>query len=152
MTAFKTCLIGEANVGKSTLSKMLRKQAIGERKPTIGVNIEKVPTKDGNMCLWDFAGQRRFQFMWNEFMRGSELTIVVTDSSPQNVMLTKDLMERHLKNSAAKVIAIANKQDLENRMNPGDIEAALGVPTFGMIGINSSNAEKLKDIIIRSIK
>ncbi|UYP45668.1 hypothetical protein NEF87_001953 [Candidatus Lokiarchaeum ossiferum] len=153
MSAFKTCLIGESGVGKSTLSKMLRQQSVTDpRKPTIGVNIEKIPTKEGNMCLWDLAGQRRFRLMWNEFMRGSELTIVVTDSSTKNVMLTKDLIERHLNNSAAKIIAIANKQDLENRMNPGEIEAALGIPTFGMVGIQSENSEKLQQIIERNIR
>ena len=67
-------------------------------------------------------------------------------------MLTKDLIERHLNNSAAKIIAIANKQDLENRMNPGDIEAALGIPTFGMVGIKSGNGDKLKQIIERNIR
>ncbi len=152
MAAFKTCLIGSAGVGKSTLSKMLREKNLNcERKPTIGVNIEKVPIKQGNMCMWDLAGQHRFQFMWGEFMRGSKLTILVTDSTPKNVMLTKDIIERHLNSTASKIIAIANKQDLDNRMNPGEIEAALGVPTFGMVGINSSNTEKLRNIIEKSM-
>lgn len=148
MSAFKTVLVGESGVGKSTLTKLLKNEnSPTERKPTIGVNIEKVPTSLGNMCVWDLAGQRRFQFMWDEFMRGSKLTIVVTDSSSQNVMLTKDLIERHLNNNAAKVIAIANKQDLQNRMDPGSIEAALGVPTYGMIGTVQDNESKLRQII-----
>ncbi|MHA1563549.1 MAG: ADP-ribosylation factor-like protein [Promethearchaeota archaeon] len=113
--AFKAVLIGEAGVGKSTLSRMLRCKPVANfrRTPTIGVNIEQVKTDNGNMCLWDLGGQRRFQFMWDEFMRGSELTILVTDSSAANVMMTKDIIERHMNNSAAKIIAIANKPRLQ---------------------------------------
>lgn len=151
--AFKAVLIGEAGVGKSTLSRMLRCKPVlnFRRTPTIGVNIEQVKMENGNMCLWDLGGQRRFQFMWDEFMRGSELTILVTDSSAANVMMTKDIIERHMNNSASKIIAIANKQDLKGRMKPDEIEAALGVPTFGMVGIDSANEKKLKQIIDRSL-
>ncbi|MHA1584799.1 MAG: ADP-ribosylation factor-like protein, partial [Promethearchaeota archaeon] len=130
MPAYKTVLIGESGVGKSTLTNLLTSDTQDfRRKPTIGVNIERVQTEKGDMMCWDLAGQRRFQFMWDEFMRGSKLTIVVTDSSAQNVMLSKDIIERHLNNSAAQIIAIANKQDLTDRMPPEEIEAALGIPT-----------------------
>jgi len=153
--AFKAVLIGEAGVGKSTLSRMLRCKPVANfrRTPTIGVNIEQVKSEsgNGNMCLWDLGGQRRFQFMWSEFIKGSSLTILVTDSSAANVMMTKDIIERHMNNSASKIIAIANKQDLKGRMKPDEIEAALGVPTFGMIGIDSANEKKLRKIIERSL-
>lgn len=152
MSAYKAVLIGEANVGKTTLTKLLKeKHDLDERKPTVGVEISKIPTSMGNMCVWDLAGQKRFQFLWDEFLRGSKLTIVVTDSSPRNVMLTKDLLERHLNKNAAKVIAIANKQDLDDRMDPSSIEAALGVPTYGMVGINQENEAKLRKIIEQNL-
>ena len=153
MSAFKAVLVGEAGVGKSTLSRMLRCKPVVNfrRTPTIGVNIEQVKTDNGNMCLWDLGGQRRFQFMWGEFLRGSSLTILITDSSAANVMMTKDIIERHMNNSASKIIAIANKQDLKGRMKPDEIEAALGVPTFGIVGIDSTNEKKLRKIIEKSL-
>ncbi len=148
MAAFKTCLLGESGVGKTTISRLLQhKNTNVPRKPTIGVDIEKVSTPTGNICMWDLAGQRRFQFMWEEFTRGTNLAIVVTDSSPENVKLTKELMDRHLKNKAAKVIAIANKQDLSNRLRPEQIQQELGVPTYGLVGIDQKNHEKLSAII-----
>ena len=100
-------------------------------------------------CDWD--KKIDLKKMWEHFMRGSELTVLVTDSSPANVILTKDIIERHLNNSAAKIIAIANKHDLKGRMKPDEIEAALGVPTFGMVGIESTNEKKLKKIIEKSL-
>ena len=150
--AFKAILIGESGVGKSTLSKLLRNLPTnGERKPTIGVNIEKVSTGAGNMCLWDLAGQRRFRVMWDDFMRGSQLNIVVTDSSPENVQHTKEIVDRYMTNKAARVIAIANKQDIAGRMTPEEVQAALGVPTYGMVGIKHQNKARLHQIIERSV-
>lgn len=152
MAAFKAVLVGESGVGKSTLSKLIRNLPTnGERKPTIGVNIEKVSTGAGNMCLWDLGGQRRFRVMWDDFMRGSQLAIVVTDSSPENVAHTKEIIDRYMNNKAAKVIAIANKQDLNASMSPEDVQSALGVPTYGMIGINRQNKARLHQIIERSV-
>ena len=148
MSAFKASLIGESGVGKSTLSRLLRKERVNvPRKPTVGVDIEKVNTSVGPCMIWDLAGQRRFRVMWDDFMRGSKLTVVVTDSTTQNVMLTKDILERHVRNTGSKIIAITNKQDLDGRMSPTEIEAALGVPTYGMVGINKDNANKLHSII-----
>lgn len=146
--AFKASLVGESGVGKSTLSRLLRDQDVSvPRKPTVGVDIERVETSAGPCMIWDLAGQRRFRVMWDDFMRGSKLTVIVTDSTAQNVMLTKDILERHVRKSGSKVIAIANKQDLEGRMSPQEIEAALGVPTYGMVGTNLNNATKLHQII-----
>ncbi len=152
MVAFKAVLMGESGVGKTTLSRMLQNKNIEvPRKPTIGVDIEKVKSDAGNICVWDLAGQRRFQFMWDEFMKGSNLTILVTDSSPKNVHLTKDIMKRHLKNKGSKVIAIANKQDLKGRLSPKQIQEMLGVPTYGMIGVNHQNKNKLESILKRNL-
>ena len=150
MNTIKACVLGESGVGKTTLTKLLQHQTLdptAPRCPTIGVNIEKVETNEGNVCMWDLGGQRRFQIMWDEFLRGSKLTIVVTDSTPANVMLTKDLVERFLNKSASDVIAIANKQDLAGRMSPSEIEAALGLPTYGMVSINEKNEAKLREIL-----
>ena len=152
MAAFKAVLVGESGVGKSTLSKLLRNLPVnGERKPTVGVNIEKVSTSAGNMCLGDLAGQRRFRVMWMDFMRGSQLAIVVTDSSPENVGHTKEIIDRYMNKTAAKVIAIANKQDLDESMSPAEVQAALGVPTYGMVGIQHQNRAQLHQIIERSV-
>ena len=126
MAAFKASLLGESGVGKTTLSRLIRRQRVnGPRKPTVGVDIERVETDIGPCMIWDLAGQRRFRIMWDDFLRGSRLTILVTDSTAPNVMLTKDIIERHVKKTGSRVIAIANKQDLDGRMSPSAIEAAL---------------------------
>jgi small GTP-binding protein len=153
MAAYKVCLMGEGGVGKSTILSLLSKAPlISPRKPTIGVSIEKVNIGDVSIAMWDLGGQRRFQFMWEQFNQGSNLTLLVTDSSPQNVMLTKDHLERHLRSAESKIIAIANKQDIEGAMNPQEIEAALGVPTYGLVATNKLNETLLRNIIEKTIR
>jgi len=153
MTAYKAVVIGEAACGKTTICNLLQNKNVnGPRKPTIGVEVNVTNiAEDAKVALWDLAGQRRFHMMWDEFMRGSNITLVVTDSSPKNVMLTKDLIERHLTNSAAKIIAIANKQDLDGRMSASDIQAALGVPTYPMVATDKDNEDTLRNIILRTL-
>jgi small GTP-binding protein len=153
MAALKVSLMGEGGVGKSTILSLLQKEALdGPRKPTIGVAVEKIDLGDNKVAVWDLAGQRRFQFMWDQFNQGSSVTLLVTDSTPANVLLTKDIYERHLRNSGAKVIAIANKQDLGNRMSPEDIQATLGVPTVGMVATNKMNEAAMRSMLEQALR
>ena len=152
MNTSKLCIIGEAGVGKTTLVKLLTEQQLNDcRKPTVGVAVERVEIGNDALALWDLAGQKRFQFMWDEFMRGSKLTVVVTDSSQRNVEETKRIVERLQAREGSKLIAIANKQDLTNRMSPEEIQQQLGIPTFGMIAIQRGNEDSLKEILLRNI-
>lgn len=152
MNTSKLCIVGEAGVGKTTLVKLLtEKQMNDARKPTVGVAVERVEVGNDALALWDLAGQKRFQFMWEEFMRGSKLTVVVTDSSQRNVEETKRIVERLRAREGTKLIAIANKQDLANRMSPEEIQQQLGIPTFGMVAVQRENEDMLKEILLRSI-
>ncbi len=152
MNTSKLCIVGEAGVGKTTLVKLLTEKQMNEfRKPTVGVAVERVEVGNDALALWDLAGQKRFQFMWEEFMRGSKLTVVVTDSSERNVEETKRIVERLQAREGTKLIAIANKQDLANRMSPEEIQQRLGIPTFGMVAVQRENEDMLKEILLRSI-
>jgi small GTP-binding protein len=152
MTAIKACLIGEANVGKTTIANLLQHKPVnGPRKPTIGIEVNIASMGADKVAVWDLAGQKRFQFMWDDYLKGAAITFVVTDSTPKNVMMTKDLIERHLNNNASKIIAIANKQDVAGSMKPEDIQAALGVPTYGMVATDRANEAALKSIIEKNV-
>ena len=120
---------GSGETEKTTIANLLQHKPVdGPRKPTIGIEVNVANVADDKVALWDLAGQKRFQFMWDDYLRGAAITFVVTHSFPKNVMLTKDLIERHLNNNASKIIALANKQDVAGSMKPEDIQAAFGVP------------------------
>lgn len=146
-------VIGEGGVGKSTLISLLqgKSEVTEEHSPTIGVNVEKYSVNDTDFCIWDFGGQKRFQFMWNDFLKGSSLTVLVTDSSYSNVKETKEIIKRHKKHLGSKIIAIANKQDISGSLSPKEVSEILGVPTYGMVAINSENRKSLFKIMKKQV-
>ncbi len=153
MVASKCCILGESGVGKTTLVKLLKQKEFSvERNPTIGVGIEKVIINDHQIAVWDLGGQKRFQFMWDEFLRGNKLAIFVTDSSEKNVRQTQELISKFQDREGAKMIAIANKQDLHDRMEPEEIQNRLGIPTYGMIAIDRKNEDAMKSILESRIR
>ena len=117
----KVSLVGTTNVGKTSIKRLLEGEGPEERAfrdPTIGVGIGKVVVDKTTCILWDLGGQKQFQLLWEQFMKGTNLTIVVTDSTAQNVAETKEFIDRHNRFQGSKVIAIANKQDLPGVLPP----------------------------------
>ncbi|MHA1300386.1 MAG: ADP-ribosylation factor-like protein [Candidatus Helarchaeota archaeon] len=142
----KTAVIGYPGVGKSTLVKMLsgEKKLNTEYNPTIGLDFGTALIGDDlHLSLWDIAGQDQFQFLWDSFLRGSNLICVVTDSTPDNVKKTKEILNKYQNFNGAKIIAIANKQDQKEAMNPKDIESFFGVETIGVVAIDQNNRRSL---------
>jgi len=145
----KIFLLGESNVGKSTLLSLLQgKEITGQRKPTIGLEIENSHL-NGNKCtIWDLGGQERFKMMWQDFLRGSGLTVVVTDSTEENVHKTKDILNRFSRHLGSKIIAIANKQDLPGSLTAKEVQEKLGgVKTYGMSAIRPELRARMREIL-----
>ncbi|MEJ2249541.1 MAG: ADP-ribosylation factor-like protein [Candidatus Lokiarchaeota archaeon] len=122
----KICIIGEGGVGKTSLVSLLQgREILTERRPTVGLDIEN-STLDGIKCsIWDLGGQERFKFLWKDFLRGSGLTVLVCDSTEHNIEKTKEIYHRLSNHLGSKVIAIANKQDLEGSLSAESVEKNL---------------------------
>jgi len=147
----KICIIGESGVGKTSLLTLLQGEEVKKgRDPTIGleIKIQKL-AHYGKVSLWDFGGQKRFKFMWKDFLRGAGLTVLVTDSTEENVSKTKELYERFSRHAVnAKIIAIANKQDLPNVLSEIEVQKKLGgLKTYGMSAIRTDLRQRMHDIL-----
>jgi len=147
-TKSKICFFGESNVGKSTLLSLLQGRNVKtERKPTIGLEIENSYLNGQKSVIWDLGGQEHFKMMWQDFMKGAGLSVLVTDSTEENVQKTKEIYEKFSRVIRSKVIAIANKQDLPGAMSAEDIQKRLGIKTYGMSAIRSELRERMKEIL-----
>jgi small GTP-binding protein len=137
----KVALMGSGYAGKSTLIKLLTDKAPKLQcnyQPTPGMNCGTI-TIDATtkVSLVEMGGQAHFEFLWPDFMKGSTMVVVVTESNPKAVLKTRQLLEKY-KNELAgmKVIAVANKQDLPGSMRPESVQDLLGVPTYGMVAVD----------------
>ncbi len=156
MSKLKVSLVGEGGVGKTTLLKLLKgAEPPKEYVPTIALSIEQIEaTQYGTyqVILWDFAGQERFRRLWTIYFRGSDIVFLITDSTLNNVIATKEILDIIRKDaSGVPVWAIANKQDLEGALTPELVERILGVRAFGMVAVNPQRREEMMRILLDAV-
>ena len=150
----KISLIGAPAVGKTTILKLLSKNSIDRiYMPTQGLDLKIVKYENYYLKVWDFGGQSAYLKTYlSENLLGSDLILIVTDSTPRNVLKSRSLIDfaNEIIEEDCKIIAIANKQDLcenDGRMNPERVENVLQVKTYGLTAINSIERVKLMDIL-----
>ena len=164
VTPVKISLVGYGGVGKTTILKLIRGETPPkEYKPTLAPEITTIEdvlegqleiARLGNVrvIVWDFAGQEQFRALWNLWIRGSDIVILVTDSTPENVKESKILLNLirewapHI-----KVIAFANKQDLPEAMKPEEVSEILGIKAHGTIAIDPTYRTKILAILGETI-
>ncbi len=155
----KVTFIGSPAVGKTTMLKLLSKDTIDKFYfPTHGFDLKTVKLDDYYLKVWDMGGQRSyFKAYSKDYLLGSDVIFIVTDSTPRNVLNSRELINyaTHFVGKECPIIVIANKQDLQKsdgRMSPSRVEDILRVKTYGFSAINPNNRVKLMDIIRKELK
>lgn len=153
----KVSIIGYGGVGKTTLVKLLSGGIPPTSYvPTVAIDIEKlegVRIGTYEVSTWDFAGQERFRKLWDLYFRGSRIILLVTDSTLENVLNSKDVVDQVRRKEREdtyfhpEVLAIANKQDLPGALSPALVQRILGVKAYPMVAIDPTNRQKALDII-----
>ncbi|MHA1276233.1 MAG: ADP-ribosylation factor-like protein [Candidatus Helarchaeota archaeon] len=142
----KISLVGFSGVGKTTITKLIKEEEIPMRHiPTITGYISEIKVGDFEMYLWDLAGQVRYAEVWAQFMRGSDVIILITDSTEQNVYESRFFVELCRKEAPyARLAVIANKQDLPGALSPEQISDILDCGIYGykvtpLVAIDTDN-------------
>lgn len=145
----KICLIGEGGVGKTSLLSLLQGRDIPKRRvPTVGLEVEDSLLNGKKVSIWDLGGQKRFKFMWKDFLRGAGLAVLVCDSTEESIEKTKEIYSRFERSLGTKIIAIANKQDLPEAVSAQEVQRRLGgLKTYGMTAIRPELRERMKEIL-----
>ena len=117
---FKVLLIGEAAVGKTSLTiKFIHGKFKADYLLTVGMEPYSKYLKMGKdlitLSIWDIAGQQRFDVFRTMFFRGAKAALLVFDlTRPATLNKLQDWYEDLLRNAGkdALTILIGNKNDL----------------------------------------
>ena len=120
---FKIVVIGEANVGKTSIVQQFVNHKFEETyEETIGVEFLnktfKVNDKIIKIEIWDTAGSERFASITKNYYRGADGALIVYDITNKTTFDNVENWFNELKNACkeeAFIILIGNKNDLENQ-------------------------------------
>ena len=153
----KISIIGHPAVGKTTILKLLCEDTIDRLYfPTQGFDLKTVKYNNFNLKVWDFGGQKAYLSYLKEYLVGSDLVVIVTDSTPLNVLNSRQLIDfsNDIVDDDCPIITIANKQDLckiDGRMDQTRVEDVLQVKTYGLTAIDPSERVKFMNIIKKEL-
>ncbi|MFW9941787.1 MAG: ADP-ribosylation factor-like protein [Candidatus Thorarchaeota archaeon] len=142
-------LVGYSGVGKTTILNLLRTKEFSiESQPDLSGDVATLKVGKLFFLIRDFTGDENIGFLWNNFIRGSDAILLITDSTEENVINSKFFLKKIEEEIPyAYVAVIGNKQDLENTVNESRIKEILGLNTFLISVIDLNNREKMIQII-----
>ena len=133
---YKIVLMGDADVGKTTICKIFRSGILGQNsQSTIGVayhckNLDINIEKDGKnksaklMCeMWDTAGSERYRSLITIYLRGAHLALLVFDVNNRESFLNLENWWRTIisYDNETNIVIIGNKTDLESKVSEEEI-------------------------------
>lgn len=124
-------MVGLDAAGKTTILYKLKLGEIVTTIPTIGFNVETVEYKKINFTVWDVGGQDKIRPLWRHYYQNTQGLIFVVDSNDRERMdeaaeeLQKMLREDELRD--AKLLVLANKQDLQTAVSVAEVTEKLGL-------------------------
>ena len=164
--AFKTIVIGDPGVGKTTMVFRSTGQAFRKSYlPTIGTNIEekfiRLHDTEFVMVLWDVAGQVKFDKLRTKFYKGAKCVIIVFDltksESFENVKKWySDVKSNISYSNELEVILCGNKSDLKEEIQISEekvlnLASELNVDYLETSARNMTNIEKIFVTMINNI-
>ncbi len=144
----KICLLGEANVGKTSLVYRFIENKFRENyKSTLGVNLLKKDMNipgygDVSAQIWDLGGQESFKSLRKLYLEGANGSLLVYDMTSKITFEKLDEWVQSFRDARdeAPIILIGNKSDLERQIKISESEA-----------VNYAKMNKM-DLVITSAK
>ena len=113
----KAVILGDCNVGKTTILKKIMKLPIYNVATTINLDIEKYVNHDISINFWDTSGQERFDSINRNYIKNSNIILLVFDiNNYSTYMKLKNYWlpecKKYLDDDDTTYFIIGNKMDL----------------------------------------
>jgi Ras-related protein Rab-1A len=161
---FKICLVGDANVGKTSLLTKYCDNVFKESyNNTIGVDFRCISYRyKDTLCkvqIWDTAGQERFKSITVNYFRSSHGFMFVYDiTNKHSFQNAKNWMETAFANNKMNVVnfLVGNKCDLAekrevNREEANELAEMKKLCFLETSALNSTNVEKAFEMFIHKL-
>ncbi|XP_033744392.1 ras-related protein Rab-1B-like [Pecten maximus] len=151
---YKIILIGDINVGKTSIVKRFRDDTFETTyRTTIGVDFAiktlEIDNKQAKLQIWDTSGQERFRSITTSYFRNAHGIMVVYDITNKESL---EVAERWL-NDVKRVcgdtpvnLLVGNKSDLSDRRQVTIQDAQSFAAQYGMIGPIETSAKTSANI------
>ncbi|MHA2288067.1 MAG: Rab family GTPase [Promethearchaeota archaeon] len=136
----KICLLGEANVGKTSLVyRFIENKFRGNYKSTLGVNLLKKDLilqeyGDVSAQIWDLGGQESFRSLRKLYLEGANGALVIYDCTQRSSFEKLEDWISDFKNARGDepLLLIGNKTDLTDSVKVKESEGVELAKQFGM--------------------
>ena len=158
-------LVGSGAVGKTTMSRRLRKdfkkeEDLHKNEMTDGIEIKELKIKDVDFKIMDFAGQKDYAHTHSLFFKEGSVYLAVCDPRAENINLLENYLQM-VEDFApdAEIILISTKADDAAKLKPEQIESILkkhpNIKSKECISVDSvsgTNIGELKKKLVKAAK
>lgn len=151
-TIRKVVFIGDGSVGKTALVRRFCENRFeASRVMTIGVDfqVKEIQLNDHlvKLSIWDVAGQDRFQFVRENFYRGSHAAALVYDCTQPETFQHLPRWVEEIRAFAPRVrfVLVANKQDLgeSEQINGEALAARMGISFYRTSALSGAQVQAM---------
>jgi small GTP-binding protein len=118
---------------------------------TVAMDFGRI-TVDDDLVLYLFGtpGQRRFDFMWEILSEGMLGFVVIVDSTrPETFREARSILETFHAYAPTPYVVAANKQDLEDAWDIGDMRHTLRLdPKVKLLSCVATNRDSVKTVLL----
>ncbi|MFX1378838.1 MAG: Rab family GTPase [Promethearchaeota archaeon] len=158
----KIVLLGEANVGKTSLVYRFIEDKFRENyKSTLGVNLLKKDMELNSFGfvsaqIWDLGGQESFKSLRKLYLEGANGALLVYDMTSQKSFEKLDDWVQSFREARddAPIILIGNKSDLTNQIKIDENKSAeyANMNNMGLIITSAKTGQNVEEAFIKLAK